>query len=100
MRNPVMRKSGPRIFHHVGEPTQPLALYHPCHVEGCEASAPFGYGVRLTRNQPGIWACHEHRQLAEAIAYPQEVREPLALPAPAAMQAPSPAAPEEPELFP
>lgn len=55
-RAPFYRKYGVPVN---GE--QPLAFIHPCHVDGCEASAPFGFGVRLREGHPGKWACAEHR---------------------------------------
>lgn len=41
-RAPFYRKCGVPVN---GE--QPLAFLHPCYVDGCEASAPFGFGVLL-----------------------------------------------------
>ena len=55
-REPFWRKCGVPVS---GE--QPLAFIHPCFVDGCEASAPFGFGVALLKGRPGKWACAEHR---------------------------------------
>ena len=55
-RAPFYRKCGVPV-----NGVQPLAFLHPCYVDGCEASAPFGSGVRLREGQPGKWACAEHR---------------------------------------
>jgi hypothetical protein len=60
-RLPFRRKSGNPISRHGGPPEQPYAFMHPCYVEGCEASAPFGFGVSLLRGRPGRWACEDHK---------------------------------------
>jgi hypothetical protein len=55
-RAPFYRKCGVPV-----NGKQPLAFMHECWVDGCEASAPFGFEVRLREGHPGKWACAEHR---------------------------------------
>lgn len=67
-----MRKSGPMMTPRgQAEAVQPMAFMHPCWKEGCDADAPFGFGVALLRRKPGRWSCAEHRnELLEVLAHP------------------------------
>lgn len=43
------------------------AFMHPCAVCGDE-HAPFGYGVRFVKGEPGVWFCGKHKGQADGYA--------------------------------
>jgi hypothetical protein len=63
-QEPVRQKSGPEFYPRgsvVGDQKkQGYGFIHPCWKPGCTASAPFGFGVKLLHNEPGLWACADH----------------------------------------
>ncbi len=60
-REPQTIIIGPSFRNRQGEETVPMAFIHPCHVEGCDASAPFGYHNK--------WACRQHKGLLELLMH-------------------------------
>lgn len=63
-RDPKRYYYGPAFIPKGATEAERVVIFdHPCHVEGCNQAAPFGFGVSLKRRALGKWACLEHKHL-------------------------------------